>query len=230
MKNMTTEEFNEFLECEGVIYFEGNKRGNFKQWQELAKDYDLELTGSPNDFKVEVRNPVSIETFIERYNLEHEDSKMYQEEYTVDELKDLLMSQPTEFSPTEINAEKEEFPFSLNESIKILTKSGRFPDLVKELNEMRKPKIKGEYISISIEQAFKVLIKALKEDPAYFYSWQANIALQFKDLVEYKSIHGFGSMDNRKSEKVAVLNKEQIHELANQAAINFLNLLTYERS
>jgi len=154
--NMTTEELNEFLECEGFIYFEGNKRA--------GRTYPEQI-----------------------------DMTKY------DNLGELLGGLSMWWNP---------IPSGVFDS----SSAQQFAD-----------EIENRYNSIP--HAVGVLIKALKEDPSYFYSWQANIAMQFKDLVEYKSLHGFGSMDNRKSEKVAVLNEEQIHELANQAAINFLNLL-----
>lgn len=57
----------------------------------------------------------------------------------------------------------------------------------------------------------KKLIKNLKKDKQYYYSWQANIAMAFKD--EY----------DRCSKKYK--NRKDIHNIANKAAINFLNLL-----
>lgn len=61
-----------------------------------------------------------------------------------------------------------------------------------------------------IKKEIDVLRKALK-DPGYYYSWQANIAMAFKD--EYSR--------NKKKYK----NRQDIHEIANNAAKNFLNIL-----
>lgn len=61
----------------------------------------------------------------------------------------------------------------------------------------------------------KKLVKNLKTDKDYFYAWQSNIAIQFAD--EYY----------RKNKKYK--NRKDIHDIANQAAINFLNLLTTDK-
>ena len=55
------------------------------------------------------------------------------------------------------------------------------------------------------------LIEALKNDEELYYSYQANIAVQFQD--EYAR--------NKKQYK----NRQDIHEISNTAAKNFLNLL-----
>jgi len=62
-----------------------------------------------------------------------------------------------------------------------------------------------------VSNAVKILLTALKNDEDYYYSYQANIAMAFKD--EYDR--------NNKKYK----NRKDIHDIANQAAINFLNLL-----
>jgi hypothetical protein len=59
----------------------------------------------------------------------------------------------------------------------------------------------------------KELIKNLKKEPNFFYSWQSNIAMAFKD--EY----------GRSKKKWK--SRNDIHKIANQAAINFLNKLIY---
>lgn len=66
-----------------------------------------------------------------------------------------------------------------------------------------------------IEKAIIVLQKALKSDPEYFYSWQANIAMNCDDAI------------NRKKSKLKKqkLNKYDIHEACNEGAIEFLNIL-----
>lgn len=58
------------------------------------------------------------------------------------------------------------------------------------------------------------LINELKTDPSYYYGWQANIAMSFKD--EWQRAVDNGGLP-------ATI--EQIHEIANDAAKNFLNLL-----
>ena len=56
-------------------------------------------------------------------------------------------------------------------------------------------------------EAVKVLIDALNTDPGYRESWKANIAMAFKDEMKRDG--------------------DNIHEAAQRAADNFLNLLTY---
>jgi len=63
------------------------------------------------------------------------------------------------------------------------------------------------------EKAVKNLCSALKKDKDYYYSWQANIAMAFKD-EHY-----------RQKSKKSYMNQEDIHNVANEAAKNFLNLL-----
>jgi hypothetical protein len=59
------------------------------------------------------------------------------------------------------------------------------------------------------KEAIETLCNELREDEDYYYSWQANIAMAFKDEME----RGGYEVD------------EQVHEIANDAAKNFLNLL-----
>ena len=59
-----------------------------------------------------------------------------------------------------------------------------------------------------LKNAVEVLIKHLKNDPAYRYSWQANIAMAFVDEYDRSA------------------NDRHIKEIANDAAIQFLNNLT----
>lgn len=64
---------------------------------------------------------------------------------------------------------------------------------------------------MNIAKATKVLTDAIKKDKELKYGYKANIAMAFKD--EYA----------RKSREKNHLNKEDIHEIANQAADNFLD-------
>jgi len=66
-----------------------------------------------------------------------------------------------------------------------------------------------------LSKAVKILSKKLRKDPELFYAYQANIAMQFKD--EYSR--------RRKEKNYDYLNNEEIHEIANDAAKSFLNLL-----
>lgn len=70
---------------------------------------------------------------------------------------------------------------------------------------------------MNIQEAIKALITALNEDEEYRYSWQANIAMQFKD--EWQRAVDAGGLPHI---------PEQIHQIANDAAVSFLNLLCRE--
>lgn len=61
----------------------------------------------------------------------------------------------------------------------------------------------------SLKYGVELLCNALREDPNYYISWQANIAMAFKD--EY--------------DRTSDVFKNDIHTIANEAAKNFLNLL-----
>jgi len=67
-------------------------------------------------------------------------------------------------------------------------------------------------------KVFKNFFKELREDPELFYAYQANIAMSFLD-----EHHNFKKKHDKK-----VLNKKELHTVANNAATNFLNLLTKE--
>lgn len=58
-----------------------------------------------------------------------------------------------------------------------------------------------------LKKAVEVLRETLKTDEGYRIAWQANIAMAFKDAY-------WQSED-----------KEEIHEISNRAADNFLNLI-----
>lgn len=60
-----------------------------------------------------------------------------------------------------------------------------------------------------ISAACKIVFKALKDDPGYWQSWKANIAMAFQDEV-YRQLISNG-----------------IHKISNDAAENFLQKLTY---
>ena len=73
----------------------------------------------------------------------------------------------------------------------------------------------------SLPNAITILISALNEDKSegsYYYSWQANIAMAFKDEYERFNPH---MKDG---------NKEIIHRIANNAAKNFLDMLCIQPS
>lgn len=66
-----------------------------------------------------------------------------------------------------------------------------------------------------VAKAVKTLTKALKKDPSFFMSYQANIAMQFKDLYSRK----------RRQKRYGYINNQDVHFIANEAAKSFLDLL-----
>lgn len=62
---------------------------------------------------------------------------------------------------------------------------------------------------MDVKTAVETLRTALLEDDGYYYSWQANIAMAFKDECFRQG-----------------LEHEKLHEIANQAAKDFLGNLT----
>ena len=69
----------------------------------------------------------------------------------------------------------------------------------------------------SLEESMDVLCNELKDED-YYRNWKDNIAMAFKDLVQYNV-----KFDN--GEPITVLNRESVHVLANNAADNFLKQL-----
>lgn len=72
----------------------------------------------------------------------------------------------------------------------------------------------------TLKQAVETLCKALAEDKSegsYYYGWQANIAMAFQD--EFNNW--------REKHEQETVPAKAIHEIANNAAKDFLNLLIY---
>jgi hypothetical protein len=63
------------------------------------------------------------------------------------------------------------------------------------------------------------LFERIRTEPDLYYAWQANIAMAFKDEANRHMKRKFQS--NRSPH----LSKQDLHEIANQAARNFLDLL-----
>jgi len=70
--------------------------------------------------------------------------------------------------------------------------------------------------SKELENAVAVLCKELDSDESYYISWKANIAMAFKDEFHRKA---------GKPVEMVFVNADDVHEIANQAADNFLKLL-----
>jgi len=68
---------------------------------------------------------------------------------------------------------------------------------------------------MELQQAVKVLIEALRNDPSYYEGWKSNIAMSFKDEF---------------SRSLPKDDDLPIHDIANKAADNFLQLLTKENN
>ena len=65
---------------------------------------------------------------------------------------------------------------------------------------------------MNIKKAVKVLIKELKKDDEYYYSWQANIAMNMYDRMCLQ--------------KKGYISKKVMHSACNLGAKDFLNALT----
>lgn len=70
-----------------------------------------------------------------------------------------------------------------------------------------------------LKEAVSVLVEALKTDEGYRIGWQANIAMAFKDEF-WRTCTTHKHLD--------LMDKEALHNIANTAADNFLNLLCKE--
>jgi glutathionylspermidine synthase len=66
-----------------------------------------------------------------------------------------------------------------------------------------------------IQKAVKTFSKALSKDTDFFNAYQANIAMQFKDLYSRY----------RRGKEYGYINNADVHKIANEAAASFLNLL-----
>ncbi len=103
------------------------------------------------------------------------------------------------------------------EDIKNLITQKEFKNLFTELENKGNPIILGtggeikDFNQTVLTESVKILTKALREDPGLYISYQANIAMAFVD--EFKS-------RNSNEEFIDC----DIHEVANTAAKNFLNL------
>jgi hypothetical protein len=64
---------------------------------------------------------------------------------------------------------------------------------------------------MTTKEAVVHLVSELKKDEGYYMSWQANIAMQFKDECKRQGVTLPG-----------------IHEISNNAAKNFIDLLCYD--
>ncbi len=70
---------------------------------------------------------------------------------------------------------------------------------------------------ISTKEAVEKLVQELRQDESYWITWQANIAMAFKDEWQ-KTYDELGHPSTRL----------HIHNIANKAAENFLDNLTRE--
>lgn len=65
------------------------------------------------------------------------------------------------------------------------------------------------------KETIQNFFKILKEDQGYYISWQANLAMTFKDEVRWY----------KESKRIENLSEEDIHKIANAASIKFLDRL-----
>ncbi len=77
-----------------------------------------------------------------------------------------------------------------------------------------------EFEKVQFEMHLKQVLRALTIDEDYFISWQANIAMAFKDNYRWhkEALNGKRAMSN-----------SDIHRIANKAADYFLEQLTGEK-
>lgn len=67
-----------------------------------------------------------------------------------------------------------------------------------------------------LPNAMSIITAELLNDPDYWQAWKANIAMAFKDEFS-KELNGNPTVE---------LDYEMVHKMANQAADNFLDILT----
>lgn len=72
-----------------------------------------------------------------------------------------------------------------------------------------------------VHHAMNVVCAAIREDEGYRISWQANIAMAFKDSMEQEGTHS----PNPGNHSILVT-RAMLHKIANDAADTFLNNLT----
>ena len=63
-------------------------------------------------------------------------------------------------------------------------------------------------------RAVRKVVKTIKKDEDLYIAYKANIAMAFKDEYDRTKVRG------------VYLNRRDIHKIANNAAVNFLNLWT----
>lgn len=85
-----------------------------------------------------------------------------------------------------------------------------------EPTEYKEPKTK-------LQKSINRVIKALKKDPDYYFALQSNIAMSFVDSQRWYFERNSNLNQHHK------LSKEDLHEIANDAAKHFLNLLIGEK-
>lgn len=65
------------------------------------------------------------------------------------------------------------------------------------------------------------LCKELRNDPEYYRSWKANIAMAFKDVVYERCVRDKVELNDEEN--------QELHDCANTAAKRFLDLLIRRR-
>lgn len=93
------------------------------------------------------------------------------------------------------------------------------PDSKDHLDHYIEP-YRSEWDSAAVNTAVDTLCKALRSDESFYYAYQANIAMAFKDEF-WRNIHSHADLD--------LMDVETLHIIANQAAKNFLDLLIKDK-
>ena len=82
-------------------------------------------------------------------------------------------------------------------------------------------------VDIPLPEAVEVLKKELGKDKlegSYYHAWQYGISMAFKDCMEQAGVHSPDTENHS-----ILVTRYMLHEIANQAAKNFLDLLIKQR-
>ena len=90
-----------------------------------------------------------------------------------------------------------------------------FGSLIKAVDHLRNEQIAGISVADAIER-IRLELLSNKEPGSYYHTWQSNIAMCFYDAVRHKM--------------PGVARVHDVHQLANQAAARFLDILCLDNN
>lgn len=79
--------------------------------------------------------------------------------------------------------------------------------------------------AVTVAEASEVLFEAIKNDPELYRAYQANIAMAFKDEAGRRANVAGSLAAQGPSDVTYTFDFMELHDIANTAAQNFLNLL-----